>query len=81
MTYGGLAISLARDPIARRHPILLARQARALFRGPVFRGLLRELAGYMKPGFHPNDVDTQALLEEWQVKLFGTDGALVDRVK
>ena len=76
-----LAIALARDPVARRQPVRLAREARALFGGPLFRGLMGELAKYMKPGFHPDDIDTSALLEHWQNELFGTQGALVDHLK
>lgn len=76
-----LAIALARDPVARKQPVRLVREARALFGGPLFRGLMGELAKYMKPGFHPDDIDTSALLEHWQNELFGTQGALVDHLK
>ena len=40
-----------------------------------------DLAVYMKPGFHPDDNDTTALLEHWQRELFGDQGALLDRIK
>lgn len=76
-----VAISLARDPLARRHPLRLLRESRALLRGPFFKGLLRELLRYLKPGFHPDDVDTTALLELWQRKLFGDGGTLVDHLR
>nr|WP_245721766.1 metal-dependent hydrolase [Nocardia crassostreae] len=80
-TYGSLAVSLARDPVARRRPVRLAREAYQLFTGPIFRGLMGELAKYMRPGFHPDDIDTTALLERWQRELFGADGTLVDHLK
>ncbi|MBJ8344692.1 metal-dependent hydrolase [Antrihabitans sp. YC2-6] len=74
-------VSIATDPAAWR-PIKVARQTIGLFRGPLLRGLMPELRVYMKRGFHPDDVDTSALLEQWQRQLFGTDaGSLVDRVK
>ncbi|MGV0635012.1 metal-dependent hydrolase [Mycolicibacillus trivialis] len=78
---GTLLVALARDPIARRQPLRLVREAYGLFRGPVFRGIGRELAKYLKPGFHPDDIDTTALLERWQTELFGAEGALLDRLK
>ena len=56
-------------------------EAYTLFTGPVFKGLMPELAKYMRPGFHPDDIDTTALLERWQDELFGVDGVLVDHLK
>lgn len=76
-----VAISLARDPVARRHPVRLLREGRALLRGPFFNGLLRDLLRYLRPGFHPDDVDTIALLEHWRGRLFGADGALTDHLR
>ncbi|RDI55511.1 metal-dependent hydrolase [Nocardia mexicana] len=81
LTMVGLATSLGSDPVARRQPVALARQARDLFRGPLFRGLVWDLARYARPGFHPDDIDTGALLEHWQHELFGAGGELTDRVK
>lgn len=80
LTMTSLTISLAKDPIARRHPARLVREAYGLVRGPVFRGVMRDLAKYLRPGFHPDDIDTTALLERWQSELFGTDGVLVDHL-
>ena len=76
-----LTIALTRDPMARRQPLRLAREAYKLYRGPFFRGLIPDLAQYLRPGFHPDDVDTAALLEHWREELFGADGALVDHLK
>ncbi|WP_280265034.1 metal-dependent hydrolase [Nocardia wallacei] len=81
LTMISLAASLGSDPVARRRPVTLARQARELFRGPLFRGLAWDLARYTRPGFHPDDIDTGALLEHWQRELFGAGGELVDHVK
>ncbi|OBI44585.1 metal-dependent hydrolase [Mycobacterium kyorinense] len=81
ITLTSLAVSLARDPVARRQPLRLAREARALFGGPLFSGLMYDLAKYLKPGFHPDDIDTQRLLQEWQQELFGPQGVLVDHLK
>jgi predicted metal-dependent hydrolase len=76
-----VTIALARDPIARRQPLRLVREAYGLYRGPFFKGLPRELARYLRPGFHPDDIDTTALLEHWRDELFGSEGVLVDHLK
>ncbi|UFS95824.1 metal-dependent hydrolase [Nocardia huaxiensis] len=81
LTYGSLAYALARDPVARRKPLRVAREAYRLFTGPIFRGILPELAQYMRPGFHPDHIDTNALLSHWQEELFGENGVLVDHLK
>ncbi|MCV7316030.1 metal-dependent hydrolase [Mycolicibacillus parakoreensis] len=81
MTLAMLAISLARDPVARRQPLRLVREARKLFRGKLFNGILRDLAVYLRPGFHPDDIDTAALLERWRRDLFGDRGALLGYLK
>jgi predicted metal-dependent hydrolase len=81
LTAVSLTVALARDPIARRQPRRLAREAYVQLRGPLFRGLFADLARYLRPGFHPDDIDTTALLERWQAALFGAEGALVDHLK
>lgn len=74
-------VSIATDPKAWR-PVTIVRQTIGVFRGPLMRGLMNELRVYMKRGFHPDDVDTNALLEHWQQELFGKEsGVLLDRVK
>ncbi|MUM19789.1 metal-dependent hydrolase [Mycobacterium sp. CBMA271] len=76
-----LAGSLLSDPVARRQPLRLIKEARGLFRGPLFRGLAGDVRKYLRPGFHPDDIDTDALLQRWQTELFGSDGVLVDHLK
>ncbi|BAW04699.1 metal-dependent hydrolase [Nocardia seriolae] len=81
LTYVGLAVAVGRDENARRQPVRVARETYRLFTGPVFRGLMPELAKYLRPGFHPDDIDTSRLLSRWQQELFGKDGQLVDHLK
>lgn len=81
LTYLSLALAVVRDDTARRQPVRVAREAYRLFTGPVFRGLMPELAKYLRPGFHPDDIDTSGLLSRWQRELFGNDGVLVDHLK
>jgi predicted metal-dependent hydrolase len=76
-----LTISLACDPFARRHPVRLVREAHRLFTGPMFDGLIRDLAKYPRPQFHPSDIDTAELLRRWQQELFGSEGTLVDHFR
>lgn len=80
-TLASLAVGLARDPVARIQPVRIAREAYSLFRGPVFRGIMPELAKYLRPGFHPDDIDTTELMERWRDELFGTSGTLVEHLK
>lgn len=51
----------------------------------IYPGYLTRLVpaylAYFRPGFHPSDRDTRELLAQWETKLFGDDGALVDRVR
>jgi hypothetical protein len=44
------------------------------------RDLWEQLKDYDRPDFHPDDRDTDALVAEWQAKLFGTDGTLNDKL-
>lgn len=81
LTAVSLTVSLSRDPDARRYPLSLAREAFTLFRGPVFRGLGRELVLYLRPGFHPDDIDSRELLRRWQQELFGAEGSLVGHLR
>ncbi|TDH50285.1 metal-dependent hydrolase [Mycobacterium eburneum] len=76
----GVALSILTDPRGWR-PIQLLRQTRYVFRGPILRGLMAELRTYLKPGFHPDDIDTTDLLQRWQTELFGSRGALVEHLK
>ena len=38
------------------------------------------LRSYVRPGFHPDDRDTVALVEQWRGELFGPAGQLNDRL-
>ncbi|WP_067539760.1 metal-dependent hydrolase [Nocardia crassostreae] len=75
----GVAASILGDPHSWR-PFKVLRQSIRLYRGPIVRGLMKEIRPYMRPGFHPDDIDTTALLEHWRRELFGADGELLDRV-
>lgn len=76
-----LLVGMLVDPYARRHPITFIAQMRALNRSPLLRGLFGKLSLYLRPGFHPDDIDTGALLAQWQQELFGPQGTLNDITK
>ncbi|XID74333.1 metal-dependent hydrolase [Alkanindiges sp. WGS2144] len=46
-----------------------------------FTRLAPKYLDYLKPGFHPTQHDTEALLEEWRNKLFGENGTLNQKIK
>lgn len=35
----------------------------------IIAGMTNEMLAYFRPGFHPNDLDTVSLLEQWKAKL------------
>ncbi len=76
----GVLGSILTDPKGWK-PATVLRQTYDVFRGPLVRGLLRDVAKYMRPGFHPDDIDTGVLLERWQQELFGDQGVLAGHGK
>lgn len=42
----------------------------------LFRKLIPAYLDYFRPGFHPDDNDTTALLDQWRARLFGEGGTL-----
>ena len=68
--------SLLRDRETYRRGVL--RQSFKRFRtSPVVsRAIWRKLKDYNRPDFHPDDYDTEALLDQWRTELFGEYGTL-----
>lgn len=69
------------DPVGRRQPLRVLRQTIGVIRGPLLGGFYREMKPFKRRGFHPDDIDTSALLNEWQKQLFGPEGELVDHLR
>ena len=65
-----VAVSLACDKYARRHPVKVLRSLSRL-RTHVFfqRDVHRRLADYHRADFHPDDHDTVELLDRWRTEL------------
>lgn len=82
VTVGALFSVMWSDPEGREQPLRLLRETFQVLRGPLLNdGMITRLAVYMKNGFHPDDLDTDALLEHWRAELFGDQGALVDHLR
>lgn len=45
----------------------------------LFTKLWPQYLDFFKPGFHPSQHDTDALLDEWRERLFGEDGMLTEQ--
>lgn len=70
------ALSLLRDRSTYR-PGRLRRSWRNFRRTPMFRReVWDQLCAYDRVGFHPDDYDTDELVETWRVELFGETGSL-----
>lgn len=73
-------VTIAADPASRRKGAL--RQSLKRLRSSPFvnREVWQMLKAYERPGFHPDDRNTDALVAEWREKLFGSEGTLNDRL-
>ena len=66
---------------ATYNPRMLWRSLRTLRRAPFMRrAIWRQLRSYNRPDFHPDDSDTNALVEQWREELFGENGTLNDKL-
>ncbi|HVU73645.1 MAG TPA: metal-dependent hydrolase [Mycobacteriales bacterium] len=60
---------------------VLWRSLRKLPGSPFLGPNVRRIREYNRVGFHPNDNDNSALLEEWSAKLFGEQGRLAENLR
>jgi uncharacterized protein len=75
-----VVVSLLGDRDTYR-PRKLVRSLRRLRHAPFLSvDLWRQLRDYNRPDFHPDDHDTDALLEQWRAELFGDQGSLNDKL-
>ena len=75
-TIAELVVSLALDPATYRRGRLVESLRRVRGSSIVSKKLWDRLREYDRPGFHPNDRDTSALIEQWREELFGDAGSL-----
>jgi uncharacterized protein len=75
-----VAVSLAMDKRTYK-PGVLRKSLKKFRRSPVMsRKVWEQLKDYDRPDFHPDDSDTDALVEEWRAVLFGDEGSLNDKL-
>ena len=73
-----VALSLAADKRSYRKGEL-RRSWKAFRQSPlVSKGVWQKLKEYDRRGFHPDDIDTNELVERWREELFGAEGTLND---
>ena len=74
----GLAVlgSVAGDKRTYRPGELRASWKRVRSSPILNRALWSQLREYDRRGFHPNDRDTDKLVERWRIELFGDEGSL-----
>jgi len=76
----GTTFSMLHDR-ASANPVRVVRSLARLRHSPFLtRQVLRDLHDYHRRDFHPDDHDTEALLDEWRTTLFGTEGVLAARL-
>jgi predicted metal-dependent hydrolase len=64
-----------------RNPVRFAASLLNLRNSPFARRkILLRIAEYHRPGFHPDDRDTEVMVAKWRAELFGDDGVLADRL-
>ncbi|EFV13894.1 metal-dependent hydrolase [Segniliparus rugosus] len=69
------------DTAALLHPARLVRETADVYRSALVKDILGKFKPFYKRGFHPDDIDTNELLEKWSAQLFGEQGALVGHLK
>ena len=75
ISYGHLRLLKARGLLGDVRGLLRALDHLWLRPG-IFRRLVPAYLAYYRPGFHPDDRDTTALIAEWRERLFGEHGTL-----
>jgi predicted metal-dependent hydrolase len=75
-----VVFSLLRDRETYRRGVL-RKSFRRFRKSPlVSKELWRQLKDYNRKDFHPDDSNTDALVERWRAELFGDEGSLNDRL-
>ncbi len=77
---GGMTVQVVLSLLGDRETYRRGRLRTSLGRlrsNPILtRDVWRRLRDYNRPDFHPDDHDTEALLEQWREELFGDEGRL-----
>ncbi|MDZ7674865.1 MAG: metal-dependent hydrolase [Acidimicrobiales bacterium] len=74
-------LSMLRDPAARRSPRKVWQSIKRLRQSPfIDREVVARIRDYNRGDFHPDDHDSEALVERWRAELFGDAGSLNSRL-
>lgn len=80
VSIGWTTVGVIADGGTYRHPGRVLRGLRRLPTSPwLRRDVRRRIRQYNQHGFHPDDIDASALLDEWRPKLFGDEGTFAGR--
>jgi predicted metal-dependent hydrolase len=78
--FGQVLVSLAMDRETYK-PGVLWKSIKRFRKSPVMsKAVWQQLKDYDRPDFHPDDSDTDALVEHWRAELFGSEGSLNDKL-
>ncbi|ODR07604.1 metal-dependent hydrolase [Mycolicibacillus koreensis] len=64
------------DRAGRRQPVRILTETVQMLRNPMWKGFYSDMKPFTNPGFHPDQIDTTALMRRWQKELFGDEGQL-----
>ena len=79
---GWTTVGVVADIETYRRPLRVLRGLGRLPASPwLRRDVIRRIRDYNRRGFHPDDHDATALLDEWRPLLFGDDGQLTGRLQ
>jgi predicted metal-dependent hydrolase len=80
LVFLGTTAGLLIDWRTYRYPRQTPRSLRRLRTSPFLQpDVVRRIRAYNRKGFHPDDYNATALVEEWSANLFGDGGPLADR--
>jgi len=73
----GTVLSMLLTDRSTYNPVRLVRSLARLRHSPFLeRDVIQHLRAYSRPGFHPDDFDSEELLQRWTAELFGPEGQL-----
>jgi predicted metal-dependent hydrolase len=77
----GVVLQAVLTDRAARRPRALWASVKCIRANPLFsKSTMDAIRDFERPDFHPNQRDTTALLAEWRVRLFGSEGTLTHRL-
>ena len=69
------------DPEGRRQPLRILAETVQMLGNPMWKGFYADMRPFLKRDFHPDQIDTSYLIEQWQQELFGAHGQLAEHLR